>query len=530
MLIAGTLLAMGRLCTNDFTFWDDPGTVDQNSWLLPPTAHTLVHYWMSPAFGLYIPVTYTVWAAVACIAQVPKDQYGIALNPWLFHSANVLCHLLAVLVAYRILRLLNADVFGAVCGALLFGVHPIQVEAVAWVSGLKDVLSGMLALVALWQYVCFCLSDLRGRASGWRYLFATIAFVLALLAKPSAMALPLAALAIDHYGVGRPWRRVIAPAAGWIFIALPLVAIARWVQDASNTWMPSLWMRPLIVTDSLAFYAWKLAWPVDLIVDYGRKPAAAIALGSYRWNWIIPLGIAAFLITGAKRRPMLLAAGLIFLAGCLPVLGIAPAMFQFFSTTTDHYLYLSMFGPALALAWLLSVKPALGLRLATVAVLLWLIALTIRQCGFWQNDFTLFLHDTSVNPNSVIGYVNLGAAYDRNHDVPRAIQAFENATRSNPEWAMGWDNLSAVLVEQGKTQDAIAATRRAVDLQIKYPNLRLNWKQDNDVLGRMLFDTGQFAESIPYLETAADLEPDNKLVADDLKEAKRRAATEPTTK
>ena len=74
MLIAGTLLAMGRLCTNDFTFWDDPGTVDQNSWLLPPTAHTLVHYWMSPAFGLYIPVTYTVWAAVACIAQVPKDQ------------------------------------------------------------------------------------------------------------------------------------------------------------------------------------------------------------------------------------------------------------------------------------------------------------------------------------------------------------------------------------------------------------------------------------------------------------------------
>jgi len=294
--------------------------------------------------------------------------------------------------------------------------------------------------------------------------------------------------------------------------------------------MPALWLRPLIAADALAFYFGKLIWPLHLAVDYGRNPATALALGSYRWNWIIPVSIAAFLIAGVRRRPVLLAAGLIFLAGCLPVLGLVPALFEFFSTTTDHYLYVSMFGPALALAWLLSVKPTLPLRLTTIALLIILSALSIRQGGFWQNDFTLFLHDTSVNPNSVLGYINLGGAYDRNHDLPHAIEAYKNATRANPEYAMAWDNLGAVLADEGKTDEAITATRHAIDLEIKYPNLRPNWTQDNQVLGRMLFDTGRFAEAIPYLQTATDLEPENKRVADDLKEAKRRAATEPAVR
>lgn len=121
VLIAGTCVAMGRLCVHDFTWYDDNRTVHQNGLLQPPTTQTLVHYWSSPAVGLYIPVTYTVWAGVAELAHVPKDENGIALNPWLFHSTNVLFHLLAVLVVYRTLHLLGAGAFAAACGALLYG-------------------------------------------------------------------------------------------------------------------------------------------------------------------------------------------------------------------------------------------------------------------------------------------------------------------------------------------------------------------------------------------------------------------------
>jgi protein O-mannosyl-transferase len=524
-----TLVAMGRLCGNDFTSWDDQGTVYQNPWLSPPTMQTIVHYWMWPAYGLYIPVTYTLWAAVALIAHVPKDANGISLNPWLFHGTNVICHLLAVLVAYRTLRLLNADAFASACGALLFGVHPIQVEAVAWVSGLKDVLSGLLGMIALWQYVAFAVSDLKGRSSALRYFLATGAFTLAMFAKPSVMALPLAVLAIDRWGVGRPWRKVIPPAAGWLFVAFPLAVIARWVQDASNTPIAPLFIRPLIATDSLAFYMAKLVWPLNLTIDYGRNTTAVLAHRTYLWDWIAPVSIAVFLIAGARRRPVLVACGVIFLAGCLPVLGFTPAMFQYFSMTADHYLYLSLFGPALALAWLLSVRPNILLKLATVAALIVLIALSVHQGTYWQNDSALFTHAIEVNPSSYIGYLNLGADSERAGDYSAAIGLFESAARINPEYAMIWGNLGSALDKLGKTQDAIAATRRAIELQIKYPNLRVNWTEDNEALGQMLFDTGRFAEAVPFLQTASDLQPQKRELAKQLAEAKKRAATQPAT-
>jgi hypothetical protein len=529
VLIVGTLLAMGRCCTHDFSWWDDEGTVFQNQWMLPPTFQTLIHYWMVPAYGLYIPVTYTVWAAVALIARVDKDQYGIALNPWLFHSTNVSCHLLAVLVAYRILRLLNADVFGACCGALLFGVHPVQVEAVAWVSGLKDVLSGLFALIALWQYVCFSLSDLKGKASAWRYLLATLAFMLAMLAKPSAIALPLAVVAIDRWGVGRSWKKVLPGAIAWVFLAAPIAFVARWVQDASNTELHSIWLRPFIVCDALAFYLFKLIWPIHLAIDYGRNPTYVLQQGWCYWDWVFPVGIAALLITGARKRPVLLAAGAIFLAGCLPVLGFSPALFQYFSTTTDHYLYVSMFGAGMAVAWLLSVRPWVSLRLITVALLIAWTALSIRQTRYWKNDAALFGHDIEINPNSYVGYINLGGDYARDHDWTTAIAVYRKATQVGPDFALAWGDLADALDEAGQSDEAIVQARKAIDLQIQNPNLRQAWPQDNERLGRLLFEKGKYAEAIPFLKTAADILSNDKTLADKLETARKRAATEPST-
>jgi hypothetical protein len=398
----------------------------------------------------------------------------------------------------------------------------------AAVRGASDS-GGLLALIALWQYVCFALSDLRGRASLLRYFLATAAFMLAMLAKPSVIALPLAALAIDRWGVGRPWRKVFASAIAWTAIAIPIAGIARWAQDASNTSLPSLWLRPLIVCDSLAFYMGKLVWPMHLIVDYGRTPASVLRHGSCYWDWIFPVGAAALLIAGSRKRPVLLAAGAIFVAGCLPVLGFTPAMFQFFSTTADHYLYLSMFGPALALAWLLSVRPSFWLRAATVAILLGWITLSIRQGAYWQNDYTLFEHDTEVNPDSYVGYLNLGGDYERSNNFAVALMDFQSAVRANPEYSTCWSNLATAYGELGEIDQAIAAARKSVELQVKYPNLRPNWPGDNEFLGHLLFTRGRYAEAIPYLQTAADAYPAEKRSATELNDARKRAATQPAT-
>jgi Flp pilus assembly protein TadD len=92
---------------------------------------------------------------------------------------------------------------------------------------------------------------------------------------------------------------------------------------------------------------------------------------------------------------------------------------------------------------------------------------------------------------------------------------------------MAWDDLGLALMRNGDVEQAIAPTRRAVDLQIKYPNLRLNWEQDNEALGRMLFDTGRFKQAIPYLQTAAELRPADQEIAKKLEQARKRAATQP---
>src|SRR5207249_4089287 len=126
------------------------------------------------------------------------DIMGASLNPWVFHTANVFVHLLAVLVAFAILRRLLRRVaaeaaaeWGAFFGAAVFATHPVQVEPVAWVSGLKDVLCGLLVLVSLWQYLLWAESNsgthaddsatTYGTPTALHYVLATAAFVIALL-------------------------------------------------------------------------------------------------------------------------------------------------------------------------------------------------------------------------------------------------------------------------------------------------------------------------------------------------------------
>lgn len=162
-LIIATFAVFAPVCGSEFVAWDDNLNVSKNPSFNPPTIETVAEYWKGPYLDLYIPVTYTIWGLLAAVAQVSvPDAMGIRLNPYVFHTANLLVHLTAVLAAYALLRRLIGRQWPALAGAMLFAIHPLQVEPVAWVTGLKDVLSGMLTIAALWQYVCY--ADERERS------------------------------------------------------------------------------------------------------------------------------------------------------------------------------------------------------------------------------------------------------------------------------------------------------------------------------------------------------------------------------
>ena len=206
------LAAFARTLSCDFVY-DDWSILVYNPHLNPPTLASLGYYWMHPVINLYMPITGTAWAAIARLAFVTQaDAQGNHLNPAAFHSACLLLHAAASVALYRVLlRVLNRP-WPAAAGALVFGLHPIQVEAVAFIGAINNPLLALFSFLAIADY-------LDGSKSASRYRRGLIFLGLALLSKPTAVVVPAIAvilqIAIDH-----------PPAKVWIRTILPYAALA----------------------------------------------------------------------------------------------------------------------------------------------------------------------------------------------------------------------------------------------------------------------------------------------------------------
>ncbi len=375
LLIVLTVAVFWRVHDHGFV-WDDRIDIYDNPHLNSETGPDILVFWQKPYQHLYIPLTYTVWATIARFSKAPTTREGINLNPRLFHVANLIVHLLSIIVVFTILRLLVPSDWAAGAGTLLFAFHPVQVESVAWVDGMRDVLSGFLSFVALWQYLTYAratstaptgsgeketeISVSKGVAFDLNrrklhYAAATLAYVLALLAKPSAVVVPAVAWLLDYWVLRRSLRQSTVALVAWLVLAVPFVILTRWAQSEDVIYfITPLWARPFVAGDAIAFYMYKLALPLWLGPDYGRQPEWVL---SHWWGyvmWMAPCGLLLMAWLWRDRKPWLMASAGIFVVGVLPVSGLVPFTFQYISTVADRYLYLSMLGPALALAWFLS--------------------------------------------------------------------------------------------------------------------------------------------------------------------------------
>jgi hypothetical protein len=519
LLIALTIAAMSPLLLADFTNWDDQQSViaalDPPSW-----GHLLRLCDPRPPvyMDIYIPATYAVWSALAWVSWVPTfdPQTRTHLNAYAFHGANIAVHLVSVLLVYAILKRLVKRPWAAAAGAAVYAIHPVQVEPVGWISGMKDVLCGCMGLLALWQYLRFAepapeeVADIVGSASAdaaalterttsassktkherptnppggltpsrplkrtlrdlsdrsWvadafhplgPYLFATLAFVIAMLAKPSGVTLPLVVGCVDLFVLRRPIRRVVVAIAPWLVLAIPIVLIGHFAQPADALPYIVPWpLRPLIVADSLAFYVYKLLFPAWLGIVYGRTPAVVLFHHWEYYTWIVPAAIFVALLIARRRFPWLLGAAGMLVAATLPVLGFLPFDFQGHSTVADHYLYLAMLGPALAVAFALCTAPRSRLLAAFVIVaILLLAAQSWRQTHVWANSFTLYDHEIRGEPHLAGPYNNLAYAYEDQFRYPEAVETLEQGIQRAPDEAVLQVHLGQLLTTLGEFDKA----------------------------------------------------------------------------
>ncbi len=526
-----TLVVFCLVYGHAFVLWDDNVNVYENPFLNPVSLEHVLAFWRAPYAHLYIPFTYTLWALTAAISwRLPPDAAGQALlAPQLFHSLNVLVHLLSVLVVWRLIhRLLvltvrpgsistlsQARLEWAACGgALLFAVHPLQVEAVTWVTGFKDVWCGLLSYLALWQYLASGGTPAPGSSSRklgrksttpWtgRYGLATGIFVLALLAKPSAVVLPIIAWLLDAWCWPQTWRSRIPALAGWGLIAVAWGFMTSQVQPAATVLVPTpLWSRPLIAGDAVTFYLSKLFLPFTLGPDYGRAPEVVLA---QPWLWLtglLPWGLAAGVWQQRARISWLGAAAGVMVASLSPVLGWVPFGFQYYSTVADRYMYVAMLGPALALAWCLTQWSGRWVIVGTMVVVGLLGLRSLWQTRYWQTTVALFEHALTVNPQSALAHQNLGIALESQGAVAEVLHHYTEALRLRPSYAQAHYNLGRFLVKQGNTTQAIQHYEAALRFQPAYAEAHNN-------LGMVLASQGRSAEAMSHYQAALRLQTEN---------------------
>jgi tetratricopeptide (TPR) repeat protein len=325
-------------------------------------------------------------------------------------------------------------------------------------------------------------------------------YLLALLCKPAAVVLPLMLLALDHWGRGIQFKKAARAALPWLAAAAPICLVTQWIQHADPGVTVAAWLRAFVAADALAFYMAKLVLPVDLVFDYGRTPAFVLEHAWGYATWIAPAALAATLFLMRRRYPWLVAAGLVSLAALLPVLGLVPFVFQNHSTTADRYLYLALFGLALALACWIDSAPAVSGWIG--AFLLILAYLSFSQTGVWRNTVTLMGHELAIDPTCVIARIDLGQALLAQGQPREAADEFRQALARDPYSVEANNDLGYALLRLGSPRDALAPLQTAEGLRPGDPTVRVN-------LGNALYECGSLPQAARQYDAAIRLSPND---------------------
>ena len=547
LIFCATILAYLPAVHGGF-LWDDDAHVPQAGLR---GLHGLGRIWCEAgATQQYYPLLYTAfWAE--------HRLWGDAVVG--YHLVNILLHAVAACLVVAVVRRLAVP--GALLAGLIFALHPVGVESVAWISEQKNTLSAVFYLGAALVYLGF---DRDRRPS--QYWLALALFVLALLSKTVTATLPAALLVAFWWQRGRlGWRRDALPLLPWfglgLFAGLLTASVEQVLVGAhGKVYALSLLDRCLLAGRAAWFYLGKLAWPADLIFIYPRW----VVDGAVWWQWLFPLGALALVgLLGwvaasraadptrqrAARAPL---AGCLFFIGTLfPALGFVNVYPFRYSYVADHFQYLAMLGvvvPAAAGLSLISARMPVPVARAFVGGLLAIYAvLTWNQCGMYRDAETLYRVTLARNPDCWMAHNNLGVILaGRPERLNDAVAQYQESLRENPDDAEAHNNLGNVWLQMpGKLDDAVSQFREALRQEPGYALahnnlgsalLQMPGRLDDAVsefqealrlqpslvdahnnLGSALLEMpGRLQDAISQFRDALSLEPDNAKVHDNL--------------
>ncbi len=435
------------------------------------------------------------------------------MHPAGYHVTNLVLHIVEALLIWSILRRLSIP--GAFLGALLFAVHPVNVESVAWIAQRKTLMAMLFFLLSI---LCYLkteppspapypgLSPQMGNRSYWLSL---VTFVLAMLSKGSVVVLPPLLLGIIWWL--RPLtKRDLVRVAPFFLFAVLMVAVNIWFQTrAVGTPIRAAGFpeRLLGAGAVVWFYLYKAMLPINLAFIYPRW-----RIDTEQVRWWLPLlacaGVTGVLWWYRRRwsRAFLFAWGY-FCVALVPVMGFTDVGFMRYSLVADHYQHIALIAVAAlaAAGWDKWQRRSRGparwmLNALAVAVGSVLTFLAWQQSGHYASALTLYRTALDKNPNSGLAHNNLGLALSESGRPQEAIEHYEQALRLKPDYPEAHNGLGSALAKGGQTQEAIEHYEQALRIDPDHPNAHYN-------LGLALSRIGRQAEAIEHFEHALRVKP-----------------------
>lgn len=510
VLVAATLFVYGKIWNHDFIGYDDDKYVTQNRYVSQGLSKESVIWAFRSTHA-------SNWHPLAWLSHMlDVELYG--MKPGAHHMTSLLFHILNSLLLFIVLRKMTGHIWQSGFVALLFAIHPLHVESVAWLAERKDVLSTFFWMLTLWSYARY--TRLPGLI---RYLPVVGFFVLGLMAKPMVVTLPFALLLLDYWPLNRiqSWQSKNHngnPGAGLpvlklVYEKIPLFVLAgascaiTLIAQKKGEALGLLDAYPLLMRAANAMisyvkYIQKLFWPHELAILY---PYPATIKFWQIFGACALLGAITFLsIRYRKRFPWFIVGWFWYVGTLLPVIGLVQVGVQ---AMADRYTYISLIGIFMILAWGMAELfrnrhyQKIALSTVTVVFLLFLVNASRAQVSYWKNSIRLFEHALEVTEGNYVIHNNLGFELAQIGQKDKALEHYAEALRINPDFELAYINLGSTLFSQGKKEESFAYYQNVLKAKPNLSGIHHNY-------GILLLRIGKIEEAVFHFREALRLKPD----------------------
>ncbi len=464
---------------NDFVNWDDADNILNNPHIRSLSSSSLKWMLTTNFENYWMPLT---WFSFAL------DFWIGGLNPFFFHFSNLFFHVFNTILVFFIARGIfglawkerpqepdrrpgPVALYGALMAALIFGLHPIHVESVAWATERKDVLYSFFYLLGLLSYMDYAASPVRNKLKLWA---CAGLYLLSLMAKPMAVTLPLVFLILDYWPLRRlktNFTESLKEKIPFFVMALVVGSTTLWMMGAKkgiNQGVSSSF-NLINAFHSLVFYLWNIVFPVHLVPFYPfpqHLDTGFYAVGIFGAVLAV-LGLIFYVRSPEKFRPIGLA-WLFYFVTILPALGFIQVVDEM---AANRYAYL----PSLSLFLLFSgsmavLLPNRRLFLGLCVILALVLGFgTLKQIGLWKNSQTLWEFVVKTFPeDSGIAHAYLAISYEQKDKLDDSLAEFDRSLRLSPKLLIAHDGKGITLFKKGLVDQAIQEYKRALELDPHY--------------------------------------------------------------